>query len=337
MLCRSTTLRHPSGAALRTPLLVPSFSSKGARFDNKGKSEIKDVFRITAEMLIESMLVSAYDIRYGHLPKPDRFPFTPTLTFVDSGGYETGVDYDFSSVFRHNYKAERWDLNRLTSVLDSWPDRIPAVFVNFDKASAGKTVAKQIEDANKLFMRYPKHLHNFLLKPTRRCKGILSNTLNAAQTVITKLGTFGVIGVTEKELGHSMLDRMETVARLRMSLDGAGVAAPIQVFGALDTLSTCLYFLAGAEIFDGLTWLRYAYSEGKCVYPQNYGVLQVGIDQHDDYVQTKIFSDNYNELRRLQLSLKDFVSTKDFSKLQPYSEILRAANDSLVARIGGNM
>lgn len=163
MLCRSSTLRHPSGVTLRTPILVPSFSSKGFRVDHSGKSEIKDVFINTAEILIESMLVSAYDICYGHLPKPNRFPCTTTLTFVDSGGYETGTDHDYSAIFRHDHTVEKWDLKRLHGVLDSWPDRIPAVFVNYDKGSAGKAVAQQIKDAHSLFVRYPKHLHNFLM------------------------------------------------------------------------------------------------------------------------------------------------------------------------------
>lgn len=334
MLCRSSTINHPSGVTVKTPLLVPSFSSKGFRFDRKGKCEIKDVFKNTAEILIESMLVSAYDIYYGHLPKPNRFPCTPTLTFVDSGGYETGADHDFSAIFRHNHKIATWNLERLKSVLRSWPDRVPAVFVNYDKGSAGKPLLQQIEDARELFSRYPKHLHNFLIKPTRRCEGLLSNTIRTSQPVLKELHDFHVIGMTEKELGHTMLDRMETVATLRRNLDAATIASPIQIFGALDPLSSCLYFLAGAEIFDGLTWLRFAYSNGRCVYTRNYGVLHEGVDGHDDFIDSKIFSNNYSELRKLQLSLKDFISTHKFEKLSPHSDFLSGAYDSLIARIG---
>jgi hypothetical protein len=107
MLYRSTTIRHPSsGIILKTPLLVPSFSSRGFRFDKNDASEIRKVFTNTAEILTESMLVSAYDIAYGHLPKPHKFPCTPFLTIVDSGGYETGADHDYSSVYRHVHKTK---------------------------------------------------------------------------------------------------------------------------------------------------------------------------------------------------------------------------------------
>ena len=44
-----------------------------------------------------------------------------------------------------------------------------------------------------------------------------------------------------------------------MALDDAGVGIPIHVFGSLDPLISPIYWLAGAEIFDGLTWINMAY------------------------------------------------------------------------------
>lgn len=335
MLYRSTMIRHPSGVSLKTPLLVPSFSSRGFRFDSKNKSEIRSVFTNTAEILTESMLVSAYDIAHGHLPKPQRFPCTPSLTIVDSGGYETGADHDYSSIYKHVHKTKRWSLKQLQKVLDDWPPRIPAVFVNYDKDSVGQSLDKQITAAANLFSRYPNQMHNFLLKPTSRCKGLLRNTVMLLAPLVKEISSFSIIGVTEKELGHTMLDRMETIAILRSVLDKGGINSPIQVFGALDPLSSCLYFLSGAEVFDGLTWLRFAYVKGQCVYPHNYGVLSAGVDGHDDFIQAKMFSDNYSELRKLQLAMRDFASTSNYAKLTPHEEFFRAAYDSLVGRVGG--
>lgn len=341
MLARSSNIRHPSGVTLRTPLLVPSFSSRGFRFNRKGVSEIRGVFVNAAEILTESMLVSAYDIQYGHLPKPTRFPCTPSLTLVDSGGYEAGMDHDYSAVYSYDHNTKEWDSERYQSVLDKWPDRIPAAFVSFDKESAGKTVPQQIAMAEELLSRYPQHLHTFLLKPTRKCRGLLQNTVNIAQPHLKEFAAFNIIGVAEKELGRRMLDRMETIAKLRRGLDAVGVAAPIQVFGALDPLSSTLYCLAGAEIFDGLTWLRFAYRDGQCVYSHNYGVLHVGIDQEDDFVRSKVFSDNYSFLRDMQLCLRNLVTNGDCAKLDtriiPYADFLRRALDSLRTKLGGDI
>jgi hypothetical protein len=341
MLARSSNIRHPSGVTLRTPLLVPSFSSRGFRFNRKGVSEIRNVFVNAAEILTESMLVSAYDIRYGHLPKPVRFPCTPLLTLVDSGGYETGMDHDYSAVYSYDHKTQEWNSRSYQSVLDDWPGRIPAAFVSFDKESAGKTIPRQIAQAAELLSRYPQQLHTFLLKPTRKCRGLLQNTVNIAQPHLKEFAAFNIIGVTEKELGRSMLGRMETIAKLRRGLDAVGVAAPIQVFGALDPLSSTLYCLAGAEIFDGLTWLRYSYRDGQCVYSHNYGVLHIGIDQEDDFVRSKVFSDNYSFLRDMQLCLRNLVTNGDFAKLDtriiPYADFLRRALDSLRTKLGGDI
>jgi len=175
------------------------------------------------------------------------------------------------------------------------------MFVSFDKGTAGKKFEIQIDHARKPFSKYPQQLHNFIIKPDRESKGLLVSTIKRVRYLLKELARFHIIGVTEKELGRTMLDRMETVATLRHYLDEVEVSSPIQVFGALDPLSSSIYFLAAAEIFDGPTWLRYAYYNGQCVYPHNYGTLEIGIEVDDDFMRAKIASDNYYFLKKLQL------------------------------------
>ena len=93
------------------------------------------------------------------------------------------------------------------------------MFVNYDKDSVGQTLKKQLANASKLFSRYPSQMHNFLLKPAARCEGLLRNTIMLLEPVVKEFSAFSIIGVTEKELGHTMLDRMETIAVLRGTLD----------------------------------------------------------------------------------------------------------------------
>jgi hypothetical protein len=278
------------------------------------------------------MLVSAYDIYYGHLPKPQRFPAAPQLTIVDSGGYETGSDYDLSAVYQYGHVTREWTLSRLQTVLRDWPSDLDAAFVNFDKGSVGAPLQRQIDDARRLFDLFPRQLHNFLIKPSLRSKHRIANMLNEIRTRASSLSGFHIIGVTEKDLGDSTLDRMATVAQLRIILDEAGVRSPIQIFGALDPVSSPLYFIAGAEIFDGLTWLRFAYVNNQCVYHQNYAILKVGIDPHDDFVRSKMLSDNYAALRDLQLSMQRFAVDRDFSHFGSHGEALQRAADSLGVR-----
>jgi hypothetical protein len=209
MLARKSVLKHPSGYLIETPLLVPSFSSKGFRSDNKGQSEIREILDVTAEALHESMLISAYDIHHGHIPPFGKLKSVPQITFIDSGGYETSDEHDFSAVFRHTAPAEPWDPDKLEEVYKTIPDHIPAVLVSFDHGSVRTPVKNQIKQARRLFKKYPKHLHNILLKPeTKRQNYIQMSSILGA---VHLLKPFDIIGVTEKELSdqNSILSRMQ--------------------------------------------------------------------------------------------------------------------------------
>src|SRR5688572_30515548 len=202
MLVRSRSIRHPSGTSFRTPLLLPSFSSKGLGFTTSGKSALRPVFATAAEYLTDAMLVSAYDVYHGHLPKLRSA--IAAITFVDSGGYETSDFQDLSAAFVQRTDKKDWNESLLKETLDSWSDRIPAVFVAYDRHAP---IVKQIKAARRLLRQYPKQLTAILLKP-RTANGqklsITDITANAGDLV-----AFDVIGVTEKELGSSMIERME--------------------------------------------------------------------------------------------------------------------------------
>jgi hypothetical protein len=62
-----------------------------------------------------------------------------------------------------------------------------------------------------------------LLKPETTDQKYLTQAIKAVTDGPHLLAPFSFIGVTEKELGSSTLDRMHGVARLRMALDLAGI------------------------------------------------------------------------------------------------------------------
>lgn len=339
MLCRTSTILHKdSGVSLRTPLLIPSFSSKGfARSKRNGKSEIGEILAAAGEFLTEAFLISAYDIYYEHLPSPSEMPFTPELVFVDSGGYEISTDYDYSSVMVPLQQSECWTCERLESVYENWPDQIPAILVSFDHPEERKPFAEQVADARRLFRARSQHLTLLLLKPETKEQKTLDRTIRAASADAGELGRFDVIGVTEKELGRTMLDRMAQITKLRLAMNEADVTSPLHIFGALDPLTVCLYFISGAEIFDGLTWLRYAYQNGVCVYTHNQGVMKYDLTITDDNLRSRVFSENYYVLQSLQQRLRDFETTCNFDKLSPHGDLLADAYDSLKTRFKGRL
>ena len=86
-LAERRELKLPNGESLRTPLLVPSFSSRIA--------DVEKPLNAGREFIDGPFLVSAFDIAKGYLTGP--FDFAGTV-FLDSGGYEVGPGSDLSDV-----------------------------------------------------------------------------------------------------------------------------------------------------------------------------------------------------------------------------------------------
>src|SRR4051794_5704003 len=114
---RSTLTHKATGTRIETPLLIPSFSSKGFL-----PKEIKTIFEISAEAITDALLVSAFDVHHGNIHKPEQFPVRPKLVVLDSGGYETSDEQDLSAVkFAQGNKAE-WNVPLLKGIYDKWPE-----------------------------------------------------------------------------------------------------------------------------------------------------------------------------------------------------------------------
>lgn len=337
MLCRTSKLIHSaSGASFETPLLVPSFSSKAFGFGRDGEPEVLRVLRAAQEFITRTCLVSAYDVHYKHVPQPQDLAITVDLMFLDSGGYEVSDDRDLSAVEKPVHRPEEWDTARLQAIWDRWPAGLPAVFVSYDHSNHRRSVSEQLRDAKQAVPAQPGQLHSFLLKPQAKEEYSLESALVALGGQVGELVGFQLLGVTEKELGNSSLERMVRIARLRQALDDASVRIPIHVFGALDPLSVCLYFIAGAEVFDDLTWSRYAYRSGQCIYVHNNAAMAYGIDVSDDEARVRTIKDNLRHLDHLERSLRAFSQTGDWDQLAENRDLVREAADQLRSQLEGS-
>jgi hypothetical protein len=325
MLARRSTLMHPHGGDSDLPLLVPAFSSKGFEFKVTGKGKKRRAFSMLAYELADfgrypcrSVLVSAYDLHFKHFQAPE-FPRTPadshlhkaSLVFLDSGGYELSPDFDFTElrIFGYTPKNGYWD-DQYEEVLkrfahDKQPP--PLVIANFDRASIGQPLKSQIKAARTLFNRYPDFIGDFIIKPWSQNSKVV-DPAKLSDDDIKLLRGFHIIGVTEKDLGTNLIDRVKRVATLRKKLDEAEIAAPIHVWGGLDPISSPLFFFAGAEIFDGVGWLRYAYHEGVAVYRGNCTVMkQTGVTASSQLNHAYASLDNRSAMVELEIALQQWV------------------------------
>ncbi|MCA9316793.1 MAG: hypothetical protein H6806_02535 [Planctomycetes bacterium] len=339
MLARSRSLAIPGGVELELPLLVPSYTSKGFPFSapaagkrgsSKELSDVANVMRDMAPHSPKATLISAYDIHFGHLH--ERAGVAPVmgllrdtaLVFIDSGGYELAPDFDSTEprIMQVAIKSG-YDLSSYTQVLaelGKLRDCPPLCIASYDWETRGLAFREQVQRARDFFDEHQNHMSDVILKPwkaesssSRRRRGSHSPRLIDLSTLsradFKQLSAFAIIGVTEKELGASIWDRLKAVAVLRSGLDDAGVDSPIHVYGGLDPVLTPLYFFAGAEIFDGASWLRYAYWRGVATCQESYGVLhpQVGVQKSTATRNGLAFSHNLSYLDNLACALREWV------------------------------
>lgn len=326
-------LRLSGGKVVKTPLLVPSFSSKGfGRIDPEGepaaspkgtrgqiRSEVSDVLEYFAvDQLSESFLVSAYDLRAGLLGAGDSWGegewsvgclSRPEVLFLDSGGYEVRLGSDGGELVQDpGEPIIDWDGDRYAEFLDE----LPAAAQNVAAVSwdlPGVAYGEQISSAQRT-LASRELAPIVLLKPPQRKQ---SHAFSQLEAHGKDLAAFAAVGVTEHELGEKLLDRIEAVMELRDLLDRAGLKMPIHVFGALDPLYVPLYFAAGADIFDGLTWLRYSYWQGLSVHREQGGLLHGLTTQREDVRRRAILTENLGILEQLKVQLQRFAIDEDWT------------------------
>jgi hypothetical protein len=323
-LARKSILQHQNGASIATPLLIPSFSSKGFSFDSKGNSDLNRIYKTVSEYITQIMLISAYDIYYKNIKKPNYK--ISDITVIDSGGYEISDFNDLSTILTTNNTKKEWTEEKLMEVYNKIPNYYSAILVNYDHPDKRTTTKRQIEKALSFFKNFPNHLHTLLIKPESKkhpfvmVKSVLSN--------IKRLAGFDIIGFTEKELGGSILERMIAIANIRIALDDIGLYTPLHIYGSLDPITSILYYIAGAEIFDGLTWLRYGFLDGNACYYNNFGTRVHGINIDDDRTKLYMIENNIAYLVKMKSQMEMFLLDGSFAIFGKNSKLSNIISDS---------
>lgn len=324
MLAKRRTVILKNGVQLKTPLLLPSFSSKTLQ-----EERVRKILDYQKEVITDEILVSAYDVYYKEIAaKQTNFSST---VFLDSGGYEASQDVDLSDQSGMSVKSRPWRTSYHETVLKNWDYAHPTVIISYDNPRTKLDLDSQIDRANALFAKYPLGTPELLIKTEHKSQRFVD--ISAVVARASKLKGFGVIGITEKELGGSALDRMVNIAKIRNALTTQGLETPIHVFGSLDTVSSVLYFIAGADVFDGLTWLRYAYFDGHTLYKHNYGARNLGISFEDFRINAKVWNDNYYYLLHLKEDMARFSLSFDFAVFGSNAKFFETANQQFQVRL----
>lgn len=340
MLARSRTLQF-TRSGLLGPLLVPSVSSKGFPLVG-GLSEAGTALPLVIDDLAESLLISAYDVHHGLLPEHELLTGdepaetmydAPALLVLDSGGYELSGAFESGERNRGLHVVRSFGRAEFDLVVSRLSRDRNLLVVTYDEPDLQRSsYREQREDAQKFAGRYPQLKIDLLLKPPAGDTYIAPAKLAAEAGALAR---FDVVGVTEKELGDTLLERVLCLARLRQLLDSAGgITVPLHVFGALDPVVTPVYFMAGAEVFDGLSWLRYAYHDETAVHPDELAVLTGSFHAGRVLRDAERYLSNLRQLGRLSERLRRWVAEPDRYELlghhhQRFREIYEMMQDRL--------
>lgn len=350
MIARSRRIRLSNDIEFNTPLLMPALSSRAlGPLETEDKSGRKTVLepcsivhsRFLLDGIEESLLVSAYDISRGLLEESNRFRIgfsrsryaRVRLLMIDSGGYEQ-VGGPPGGVFAEGLEEPLpWTMDDYKAIVDKLDMAMDAVLVSWDYYG---TYAEQIAWAKDFFGLRTRFASTILLRPPGKAKPLRRSRFHQLNKLsdydVANLRAFDIVGVTEKDLGETVLDRMVRLADLRARLDAADVSSPIHIFGALDPLYTSLYFAVGGEIFDGLGWLRFAFRDGIAINRETIAILDEQVTKRRMSALLTVSIQNLDAMRNLSNDLRVFAQRGDWSRLGPRGEVMERVYESFEAR-----
>ena len=324
MLARKFSLRTDNGVEVgTTPMLVPSISSRI-------NIDIKKIIEMISETVTGPLLISAYDMKYIDSFPPIHFS---NLIFVDSGGYECAKNDEISEMGLYRPDPNEWNRDFYSQIIKSLDISPPKVVISYDHPSERVSIEEQIRQARDSFREKEDIIRELLIKPVST--GANKIDVRGLTQNVEALSPFDIIGFTEKELGSSVLERMIAIARIRKEMNRNNMSIPIHVFGSLDPITTPLYFISGADIFDGLSWLRFIFASGNTFYVDSFGPFNDGIHVNMNQIWGINVAKNYHYIRRLNMDLEKFQSTEEFEFLGPHPDFYKKSYEDLLEKIGG--
>ena len=303
---------------VQTPLIVPSFSSRGF-------SQLSEIWGYFRHRLYGVALVSSLDIAEGLIPAD--VTGTTNVTVYDSGLYESSEQLTSNSEEHTPPHSTSWTRSRYHKTVMEIDNNANVILVNFDHQGV---LEEQIEFALEDFSITPSVAADFLLKPEPG-----SEMVNIPKLALSTqaLEQFDTIGITAREAGNSLIKRCRSIIMLRNILDDACLDMPIHIFGAITPLEILTYFFCGADMFDGLNWLRLSFNTTTPIPIEEMAFEKPNWNMSELHILDMERTHNLGTLFRLQDRLRLYGVTSNFEYLEHEFPIARKA--ATIANIAG--
>jgi len=227
------------GKEIKTPFFFPSISSIRTNF------KVTDYFDLIKRTGYPGFLISAYDVyqveETDKLSKEiSNLSETSKFVLVDSGHYET---------FWNNDK--KWSFKKYDSILKN---------IKLDMCFSHDVFW---EKDKKLKEHVSETVTNTAMTAGSLIQGevipIIHGTPDTFSSIIKgviKGIEPQIIGITERELGASLLERASTLKKIRDEVDTIRENIVIHLLGTGNPASILIYTLCGANTFDALEWCK---------------------------------------------------------------------------------
>lgn len=204
--------------------------------------------------------------------------------------------------------------------------------VNYDCGSRGRLIENQINEAKVFFSEFEEVLTDFLVKPSN--EGDYIDVDEYIQN-LDEVSKFDILGFTEKELGNSIITRLNNVYRIRTALIKRNYNNPIHIFGCIDPSSAWLFFILGADIFDGLSWLRYRFTvSGESVYINSHNIHE-NISNTDSENYSITLHENLNRIESVVEEMIEFTATESMQHTTLSEQFRKSYQEIVSTVIGG--
>ena len=310
-------IRRVYKVGVATPLIVPSFSSCGF-------PRVDDIYNGMKDKLYGVCLVSALDLASGCIPAD--VTDEVNLVLIDSGMYEATNSTCVREDHCPSTATGHWMREQYLEIAGGIDGSGNVILVNYDRT---ETLQQQIKWATEDFAHAPQAASDFLVKPE-----FPSGLVNVAKLAkhAGELQQFDIVGITAREAGDSLLKRCSTVVMLRDAMGDAGLDVPIHIFGAINPMEVLTYFFCGADVFDGLNWLRLAFWKHGSMAIEEAAFEGQNFILDDCDLRMDQRASNLNFLYRLQESLHRYCLIHDLNELaREFPFALKAARTAELA------
>ena len=249
------------------------------------------------------------------------------VVFWDSGLFETNDEWTETNGHGTPLKGVKWTKEQYRGTLKNIGGTGNSVVVNFDEVG---DLENQIINALEDFSQVPHAASDFLVKPTDESEWV---NLSKLGLYFDRLVEVDVIGITAREAGDSLITRCSSIVMLRDMLNRAGLDTPIHIFGAINPYELLAYFFCGADVFDGLNWLRCSFRNCNSIPIGETAMENFRWNLTDSELKMQAWTNNLRILFRLQDEIQRFGTGGDFESL--VAEFPMAQRAAHIANIAG--